>query len=93
MHFVDLEMVYDFVPQHLWWEVLQKDGVSGLLLHAIQSMYVHSEYCVHVLSVKLKMFNVDVRLNQGAVFSFKCRSHGHYIKTQEVPIMVGYRYV
>lgn len=46
--FLDLKGAYDRVPRALLWEALQRLGVQGPLLAAIQSLYSSAEYAISV---------------------------------------------
>lgn len=46
--FVDLKGAFDNVPRHLIWAALRRLGVTGVLLRAIQALYVNAQYAVTV---------------------------------------------
>jgi hypothetical protein len=46
--FLDLKGAYDRVPRALLWQALQRLGVQGPLLAAIQSLYSSAEYAISV---------------------------------------------
>ena len=67
--FVDLEKVYERVPQDKLWKALQEYGVDGQLLRVIKSFYCRSEVCVWVNGKQSNPFHVGVGLRQGCVLS------------------------
>ena len=45
MAFVDLEKAYDNMSREKLWKMLDKYGINGMLLRAIQALYVGSKAC------------------------------------------------
>ena len=37
--FIDLEKAYDYVPHEVFWECLEKKGLSGTYIWATKNMY------------------------------------------------------
>ena len=66
---IELNFLYDRVPQDKLWKVLQEYGVNGQLLRAIKSFYCRPEVCVRVNGKQSKPFHVGVGLRQECVFS------------------------
>ena len=77
--FVDLEKAYDRIFRDKLWAVLLQYGISGQLLTAIKSLYMHSEVCVRVNSATTKPFKVSVGLQHGCLLCF----------TYSVPYLYG----
>ncbi|KAK9843752.1 hypothetical protein WJX81_004916 [Elliptochloris bilobata] len=46
--FLDLKGAYDRVPRALLWQALQRLGVHGRMLGALQSLYSNAEYAINV---------------------------------------------
>ena len=67
--FVDREKAYDRIPRDKLWAVLLQHSISGQLLTAIKSLYMHSEVCVRANSATTTPFRVSVALRQGCSLS------------------------
>ena len=46
--FLDLKGAYDRVPRRVLWTALQRLGVHGQMLAAVQALYAHAQYAIHV---------------------------------------------
>ena len=66
--FIDSEKAYDRVPRDLVWETLQQIGVSGPMLHLLQSMY-DDEVSVSLDGKLSAPFHTSVGLRQGCLLS------------------------
>ena len=69
MAFVDLEKAYNNVSREKLWVVLDKYGIKGKLLRAIQALYVGSKACVKVGGLTSQEFEVGRGVRQGCTLS------------------------
>ena len=69
MAFVDLEKAYDNVSGEKLWVVLDKYGIKGKLLRAIQTLYVGSKACVKFGGLTSEKFEVCRGVRQGCMLS------------------------
>jgi len=68
--FVDLEkLMIEYVCREELWKALQKYGVSGGLLRAINSLYWECEACVRVDGEESEWFEVKQGVRQGCPLS------------------------
>ena len=69
MTFVDLEKAYNNVGREKLWVVLDKYGIKGKFLRAIQALYVGSKACVKVGGLTSEEFEVRRDVRQGCTLS------------------------
>ena len=69
MAFIDLEKVFDQVPQKVIWWVLRKLGVEEWIVRLVQGMYANARSGVRVGEGYSVEFEVKVGVHQGSVLS------------------------
>ena len=67
--FVDLEKVFDSVPQKVLWWAMRKMGVEEWIVHLVQAMYNNAHSRVRVGSEYTEEFEVGVGVHQGSLLS------------------------
>ena len=67
--FVDLEKAYDRVVRNELWSALSMNGVSSILIRALQSLYRDSSACVRINGAYTEWFNIEKGVRQGCVAS------------------------
>ena len=66
---IDLEKAYDTVCRDRLWQVLERYGIWGGLMRAIQSMYLGSRACVRISGIMSGWFPITQGVRQGCVMS------------------------
>ncbi len=66
---IDLEKVYHMVCSDRLWQVLERYGIHGGLMRAIQSMYLGSRACVRISGIMSGWFPITHGVRQGCVMS------------------------
>ena len=69
MAFIDLEKVFDLVPQKVIWWALRKLGVEEWIVRLVQGMYTNARSHVRVGEGYSEEFEVKVGIHQGSVLS------------------------
>ena len=67
--FVDFQKAYDTVPRHLLWAKLERAGVEGWCLQAVQALYVDVPMCVRSPEGCTKVFQSLLGLKQDCPLS------------------------
>ena len=60
---------YDRIPRRILWSKLEKHGIQGKLLSAIQSLYANVKCAVNVNSYRTDWFGQNIGLKQGCLLS------------------------
>ena len=63
--FLDLKGAYDRVQRPLLWQLLQRLGVHGVMLRAIQSLYKDSGLTIHINGRRGQTFQSVTGVKQG----------------------------
>lgn len=67
--FVDFQKAYDLVPRHLLWVKLQRAGVQGWFLQAVQALYADVPMCVKTPAGCTETFQSLLGVKQGCPLS------------------------
>ena len=63
--FVDFKKAFNLVPRESLWQVLERRGMSGRVLFALQSMYKQDKACVLTSEGPTEMFECNIGVKQG----------------------------
>ena len=67
--FLDLKGAFDRVPRTLLWEALQRRGVHGRMLAAIQSLYADARYAINIRGRHGEKIQSSIGVKQGCPLS------------------------
>ena len=88
--FLDLKGAYDRVQRPLLWQVLQRLGIHGVMLRAIQSLYEDSGLTIHINGRRGQTFQSVTGVKQGCpmsptLFGLYMDGLHHYLMSIDIP--------